>query len=109
MRVKTFVGANAEAVDQKINEWLAENDVKVRKTNTAFHRFRDHGEDAITGKATKRRALGIANRFGTIRQKGPLAKFKRDHAVRKGASTKRRRGNCDKLTHSAIVALEDCP
>jgi hypothetical protein len=39
---------------------LAENYVRVRKTSTAFHRFKDHGEDAITGKATKRRAVGIA-------------------------------------------------
>jgi hypothetical protein len=60
VKVKTFTGTNPKAVDQDVNDWLAENNVKVRKTNTAFHRLRDKGEDAITGKTTTRRALGIA-------------------------------------------------
>ena len=60
MRVKTFTGTDAAAVDQQVNDWLAGNNVKVRKTSTAFQRLRDHGADAITGKATIRRAVGIA-------------------------------------------------
>jgi hypothetical protein len=60
MRVKTFTGTDAAAVDQQVNDWLAENNVKVRKTSTAFRRLRDRGEDAITGKTVTRRALGIA-------------------------------------------------
>ena len=60
MKVKTFTGTDAAAVDQQVNDWLAENHVKVRKTSTAFQRLRDHGADAITGKATTRRAIGIA-------------------------------------------------
>jgi hypothetical protein len=61
MKVKTFTGTDPKAVDQQVNEWLAENcTVKVVKTNTAFQRLRDHGEDAITGKTVSRRAVGIA-------------------------------------------------
>jgi hypothetical protein len=61
MRVKTFIGTDPDAVDEQVNEWLAENSgVKVCKTSTALQRLRDHGNDAITGKATRRRALGIA-------------------------------------------------
>ena len=60
MRVKTFTGTDAAAVDKQVNDWLAENHVKVRRTSTAFQRLRDRGQDAITGKATTCRAVGIA-------------------------------------------------
>jgi hypothetical protein len=60
MKVKTFTGTDPKIVDHQVNDWLAENHVKVRKTSTAFQRLRDHGADAITGTATKRRAVGIA-------------------------------------------------
>ena len=60
MKVKTFTGTDPSAVDRQLNDWLAENGVKVLKTNTAFQRLRDHGKDAITGKTTSRRAVGVA-------------------------------------------------
>jgi hypothetical protein len=46
MKVKTFLGTDAAEVDKLVNEWLAETKVAVRRTSTAFHRFRDRGKDA---------------------------------------------------------------
>ena len=60
MKVKTFTGTDAEAVDQQVNDWLAANQVKVLNTATAFKRLRNHGPDALTGKTTDRRSVGIA-------------------------------------------------
>ena len=59
MKVKTFVGADAAEVDKQVNEWLAESQVQVRRTSTAFHRFRDRGKDAITGRTVARQGVGI--------------------------------------------------
>jgi hypothetical protein len=50
MRVKTFTGTDAAAVDQQVNDWLAENHVKVRETSTRVsalagsRRGRHHGQ-----------------------------------------------------------------
>jgi hypothetical protein len=60
MKVKTFTGTDPNAVDQQVNNWLAENGVKVLRTSTAFQRLRDKGKDAITGRTTTRRAVGVA-------------------------------------------------
>jgi hypothetical protein len=60
MRVKTFTGIDPKAVDQEVNDWLAECKVKVRKTSSAFKHLRDKGPDAITGKTTTRRGVGVA-------------------------------------------------
>jgi hypothetical protein len=60
MKVKTFTGTHRAAVDQQVNDWLARSNVEVRKTSTAFKAFRETGWDAISGRTTSRRALGIA-------------------------------------------------
>jgi hypothetical protein len=60
MKVKTFTGTDPSAVDKQVNDWLAENNVKARKTNIAFQRLRDRGTDALTGRTTSRSAIGIA-------------------------------------------------
>jgi hypothetical protein len=60
MRVKTFVGTHREAVDKQVNDWLAATKVEVRKTNVAFKALRERGWDAVTGRTTSRRAMGIA-------------------------------------------------
>lgn len=60
MKVKTFTGVDPKVVDQQVSEWLADNNVKVRKTATAFKRLRDKGPDAITGRTTTRHGVGIA-------------------------------------------------
>jgi len=60
MKVKTFVGTNAPEVDKQVNDWLAESKVQVRRTSTAFKRFRDRGKDAITGRTVARHGVGIA-------------------------------------------------
>jgi hypothetical protein len=57
---QNFTGTDSEAVDKKVNEWLAESGVKLVRTNTVFKQFRDRGWDAIAGKIVHRRALGIA-------------------------------------------------
>ena len=44
MKVKTFAGTDAPEVDKQVNDWLAESKVQVRRTSTAFHRFRDRGK-----------------------------------------------------------------
>jgi len=60
MRVKTFTGTHRVAVDKQVNDWLAESKVHVRRTSTTFHRFRDRGKDALTGRTVTRHAVGIA-------------------------------------------------
>jgi hypothetical protein len=60
MKVKTFVGTDAPEVDKQVNDWLAESKVLVRRTGTAFHRFRDRGKDALTGRTVARHGVGIA-------------------------------------------------
>ena len=60
MKVKTFTGTHRFAVDRQVNDWLAKSNVTVRKTNVAFKALRDRGWDAVSGKATTRRAVGIA-------------------------------------------------
>jgi hypothetical protein len=57
MKVKTFVGTNAPEVDKQVNDWLAESKVQVRRTSTAFKRFRDRGKDAITGRTVARHGV----------------------------------------------------
>jgi len=59
MKVKTFVGTDAPEVDKQVNDWLAESKVHVRRTSTAFHRFRDRGKDAIAGRTIARQGVGI--------------------------------------------------
>jgi hypothetical protein len=59
MTVKTFVGTAAPEVDKQVNDWLAESKVHVRRTSIAFHRFRDRGKDAITGRTIARQGVGI--------------------------------------------------
>jgi tartrate dehydratase alpha subunit/fumarate hydratase class I-like protein len=34
MKVKTFTGTHRTAVDKQVNDWLAESNVTVRKTNS---------------------------------------------------------------------------
>jgi hypothetical protein len=60
MKVKTFTGTHRAAVDQQVNDWLARSNVEVRKTSTAFKAFRETGWDAVSGRTTSRRAVGIA-------------------------------------------------
>jgi hypothetical protein len=60
MKVKTFLGTDAAEVDKQVNDWLAESEVQVRRTSTAFHRFRDRGKDALTGRTVARHGVGIA-------------------------------------------------
>jgi hypothetical protein len=60
MKVKTFVGTDAADVDKQVNGWLAESKVQVRRTSTAFHRFKDRGKDALTGRTVARHGVGIA-------------------------------------------------
>lgn len=60
MKVKTFLGSDAAGVDGQVNEWLAKSKVQVRRTSTAFKRFRDKGRDALTGRTVTRHGVGIA-------------------------------------------------
>jgi hypothetical protein len=60
MKVKTFTGTDRAAVDQAVNDCLAESNIEVRKTNVAFKALREHGWDAVAGKTTARRAIAIA-------------------------------------------------
>ena len=60
MKVKTFVGTDAAGVDKQVNDWLVESKVQVCRTSTAFHRFRDRGKDALTGRTVARHGVGIA-------------------------------------------------
>jgi hypothetical protein len=60
MKVKTFLGSDSEEVDNQVNEWLAKSKVHVRRTSTAFKRFRDKGKDALTGRTQARYGVGIA-------------------------------------------------
>ena len=60
MKVKTFLGTDAAEVDKLVNEWLAETNVAVRRTSTAFHRFGDRGKDALTGRTVARHGVGMA-------------------------------------------------
>jgi hypothetical protein len=60
MKVKTFVGTDPAMVDKQVNDWLADSKVEVRRTSTAFKRFRDRGEDALTGRTVVRHGVGIA-------------------------------------------------
>jgi hypothetical protein len=48
----------AEA-DKQVNAWLVESKVQVRRTSTAFKRFRDMGKDAITGRTVARHGVGV--------------------------------------------------
>jgi hypothetical protein len=34
MKVKTFTGTHRTAVEKQVNDWLAESNVTVRKTNS---------------------------------------------------------------------------
>ena len=60
MRVKTFTGRHREAVDKQINDWLAQSNVIVRKTDIALKPLREKGWDAIAGRTATRRALAVA-------------------------------------------------
>jgi hypothetical protein len=60
MKVKTFTGTHRAAVDQAVNDWLAQSNVEVRKTNVAFKALREHGGDVVAGRTTARRAIAIA-------------------------------------------------
>jgi hypothetical protein len=60
MKVKTFTGTHRAAVDKQVNDWLAESNVTVRKTNVALKPLRERGRDAIAGRTTTRRALAVA-------------------------------------------------
>jgi hypothetical protein len=60
MKVKTFLGSDAEEVDSQVNAWLAKSKVHVRRTSTAFKRLRDKGRDALTGRTQARYGVGIA-------------------------------------------------
>ena len=60
MKVKTFLGSDAEEVDSQVNAWLAKSKVQVRRISTAFKRLRDKGRDALTGRTQARYGVGIA-------------------------------------------------
>lgn len=59
-KVKTFLGSDAAEVDKQVNHWPAKSKVQVRRTNTAFKRFRDKGKDALTGRTEARYGVEIA-------------------------------------------------
>jgi hypothetical protein len=59
MKVKTFTGTRRAIVDKQVNDWLAKSNVTVRKTDVAFKALREWGPDAIAGRTTSRRAVGI--------------------------------------------------
>jgi hypothetical protein len=60
MKVKTFVGNDAEEVDKKVNDWLAESKVRVSRTSTAFKRLRFLGGGKLAGAPVVRHGVGIA-------------------------------------------------
>ena len=60
MKVKTFVGNDAEEVDKKVNDWLAKSKVRVSRTSTAFKRLRYLGEGKLAGARVVRHGVGIA-------------------------------------------------
>jgi hypothetical protein len=41
MRVKTFTGTHRAAVDQQVNDWLAQTNAIVRKTDIALKPLRE--------------------------------------------------------------------
>ena len=43
MKVKTFVGTDATRVDKQVNDWLAQSEMCVRRTSTAFKRLSEQG------------------------------------------------------------------
>ena len=43
MKVKTFIGSDAEKVDSQVNAWLAKSKVHVCRTSTAFKRLETRG------------------------------------------------------------------
>jgi hypothetical protein len=52
MKVRTFTGTHAAAVDKQVSDWLATSNVQVRQTTTAFKPLRERGWDAISGRTT---------------------------------------------------------
>ena len=60
MKVKTFLGSDAAEVDSQVNRWLAKSKAHVCRTSTAFKRYRDKGQDALTGRTQSRYGVGIA-------------------------------------------------
>jgi hypothetical protein len=60
MKVKTFTGSETAKVDKRVNDWLAQFDIKPHHTNTAIGQFTVKGEDQRTGKPVNRRAAVIA-------------------------------------------------
>jgi hypothetical protein len=60
MKVKTFVGNDAEEVDNQVNDWLSESKVRVSRTSTAFKRLRYLGEGKLAGARVVRHGVGIA-------------------------------------------------
>ena len=60
MKVRTFTGTHAAAVDKQVSDWLATSNVQLRQTTTAFKPLRERGWDAISGRTTTRRAMAIA-------------------------------------------------
>ena len=60
MKVKTFTGTHRSAVDQQVNDWLAQSRVVVCKTDVALKPLRSRGWDAVSGRALDRRALAVA-------------------------------------------------
>jgi hypothetical protein len=49
MKVKTFLGSDAEEVDRQVNAWLAKSKVHVRRTSTAFKCLKFRGEGTLAG------------------------------------------------------------
>jgi hypothetical protein len=47
LKVKTFVGTDAATVDKQVNDWLAESNVQVRRTSTAFKRLKFKGKSTL--------------------------------------------------------------
>jgi hypothetical protein len=60
MKVKTFLGSDAEEVDDQVNAWLAKHKVHVCRTSTAFKHLRERGVDALRGRTVARHGVGVA-------------------------------------------------
>ena len=60
MKVKTFIGTDAPAVDKQVNAWLAKSKVQVRRTSTAFKRLKYMGKGTLAGRPLMKHGIGIA-------------------------------------------------
>ena len=105
MKVKTSTGTHRAAVDQQVNDWLARSNVEVRKTSTAFKAFRETGWDAISGRTTSRRAVGIAI---SVWYDEPVTKVIGNRPHRKSNASNNHRANNHRANATASSAPTIC-